>query len=773
MRNSSDTSLDAFLTKLLADPWHQARISHVEEIPDKEAEYAPLKRPLPEVLQNWMQRFRIRLYQHQAEALQAFREGKDVILTTPTSSGKTLSFNLPVVEALISDPKGTALYLYPAKALSFDQLKTLQSMEKETGVPLRPAVYDGDTPHSLRPGIRKNSRIVLTNPYELHMILPWHAKWASFYSNLKAVIVDEAHSYRGVFGSHMAMVFRRFQRICHFYGSSPQWILSSATLANPEEFSNKLTGKKCQWISKDSSPSRKKTFVLYNPFYDGVGLMSTHDTAKDLMVSLMEHDLQSICFTTSRKMAEWMGMSLKEESERNKKIKREQIASYRSGYRPEDRRSIEQGLKDRSLLGVVSTNALELGIDVGSLDSVLISGYPGTQISTWQQAGRAGRGKKEALVFLIAFQNPLDQYLMDHPRIFFDKNHEHAIVDLSNPYIVSGHLLCASAELPLKESCDKELFGLETWTVMEEMEKMHLVRHTPSGWVYTGTGRATDVVSLNSIGSENYRIISEGKTLERLERAQAYREAHQGAIFLHMNQSYVISGMDHENKVISAHPESTDYYTESLKEVTIEITKIHQTREIHQIPVFFGDVLSSEMYYAYQMKRYDKILERMPLQLPEIRFDTQALWFTINPEVRDSVVKLLGEEAFIGGLHGLEHAMIGIFPFYVLCDRWDLGGFSTPQFYPSMLPHIFIYDAYQGGIGLAEKAYELFSDILLASYDLIRKCKCEKETGCPACIQSPKCGNANQILHKSGALALLEKLLSLRWEKEDASCIEN
>ncbi len=752
--------------KLLADPWHQPRISHVEVMPEKEAEYVPLRRPLPDALQTWLERFRIRLYVHQVEALEAFREGKDIILTTPTSSGKTLSFNLPVLEALSKDPQGTALYLYPAKALSFDQLGTLKSMEKETGISIRPAVYDGDTPQSQRPGIRKKSRIVLTNPYELHMILPWHSKWSSFYAHLKAVIVDEAHTYRGVFGSHMAMVFRRFQRICKFYGSNPQWIMSSATLANPGEFSKKLIQKDCHWISKDTSPQRKKTFLLYNPFYDGIGLTTTHDSAKELMLGLMEHDLQSICFTTSRKMAEWMGMSLKELAERKTKVKASQIASYRSGYLPEDRRLIEQGLKEKRLLGVVSTNALELGIDIGSLDCVLMSGYPGTQISTWQQAGRAGRGKKDAMVCLIAFQNPLDQFLMDHPSSFFEKNHEHAIVDLSNPYIVSGHLLCASAEIPLNDSSDKDAFGHETWNILEEMEKIHLIRKTPSGWVYMGTGRATDAVSLNQIGSNTYRVLCGGKTLEQLQQGQAYREAHTGAVFLHMNQSYVVDRMDHEKKVIYAEPAQVDYYTEALKEVQLEVMGTLSSKICHGIPVFFGEVFSNESFYAYQQKRYDKVLSKMPLNLPDLRFETQAVWFEISLKIKEDVVKLVGEEGFIGGLHGIEHAMIGIFPFYVLCDRWDVGGFSTPQFYPSMKPHIFIYDGYQGGIGLAEKAYELFFDILLASYDVIRKCKCENESGCPACIQSPKCGNANQMLHKSGALIILEKLLCPKKEKE-------
>lgn len=760
--------IDLLVRELRGDSFHKLRISRIEEIPEREAEYATIKRPLPEAIHSWLLRQRVRLYCHQHQTLEAYREGKDIILTTPTSSGKTLSFNLPVMEALIQNPQATALYIYPAKALSNDQLKTLKSMEQEMGLSLRPALYDGDTPQSLRPGIRKNSRMVLTNPYELHMILPWHTKWSSFYSHLKAIVVDEAHCYRGVFGSHMAMVFRRLQRICRFYGSNPQWVLSSATLANPQEFSQKLLGKSCEWISDDTSPSKKKTFLLYNPFYDGVGLQSTYDTSRELMLELMKKHLQTICFTSSRKMAEWMGMSLKEEGERKYNIPSHRIASYRSGYMAEDRRSIEQGLKNGELLGVVSTNALELGIDVGSLDSVIICGYPGTQISTWQQAGRAGRGRKEALVALIAFQNPLDQYLMEHPEMFFKKNHEHAIVDLHNPYIASGHLLCASAELPLKEEEDKDAFDPQAWNILEEMEKLHLIRKTPAGWVYVGTGRATDAVRLNQIGSESYQLFAQGRVLETLERAQAYREAHPGAVFLHRNESYVVESMDHGKKFIQANPAEVDYYTEVLKEVQLEITDTQKSKQVHHIPVFFGDVHSQENFYAYQMKRFDKILGRIPLQLPEITFDTQALWFEIKPEIKQAVVQVLGEEAFVGGLHGLEHAMIGIMPFYVLCDRWDIGGFSTPSYLPSMNAHIFIYDGYEGGIGLSEKAYELFSDILLASYDVIRKCKCEKETGCPACIQSPKCGNANQMLHKSGALMILEKLLDPAKEKECA-----
>ncbi len=389
--------------------------------------------------------------------------GKSVIITTPTASGKTLAFNLPVFECLEKDPDTRALYLYPTKALSNDQLETLEQMAQFTGIPARPAIYDGDTPQSKRPAIRENSRIIISNPHELHQVLSWHAKWRPFFTNLKFIVIDEAHRYRGVFGSHIALLLRRLMRLCHFYGSEPQFILSTATLANPLEFAEKLTGVKFELVDEDGSPHGMKHFVLYNPFFDGIGERSTYQETKDLLVSCVKDQLQTLCFTGSRKMAELVTLWAREDARRSSARLAESISAYRAGYLPEERRVIEHQLKEGSMKGVVSTNALELGIDIGSLDAVIIAGYPGTMMSTRQQAGRAGRKGGESLAVLVAMANPLDQYFMHHPHHFFSRSHEHAIIDTENPYIVSGHLLCAAAELPLRDDTDRKYFG-ESYT---------------------------------------------------------------------------------------------------------------------------------------------------------------------------------------------------------------------------------------------------------------------------------------------------------------------
>ena len=502
--------------------------------------------PLPATLDSYLRQRGIRLYTHQCDAIDRIRAGKNVIITTPTASGKTLAFNIPVFERLETDPAARALYLYPTKALSNDQLGTVEEMAQFTGISAKPAIYDGDTPQSKRAAIRENSRIIISNPHELHQVLSWHAKWRLLFSGLEFVVIDEAHRYRGVFGSHIALLIRRLVRLCRHYGSDPQFILSTATLANPVEFAARLTGQSCDLVGEDGSPRGRNHFVLYNPFYDGIGERSTHQETKDLLVSCVKENLQTLCFTGSRKMAELVTIWAREDARRTSARLAESISAYRAGYLPEERRAIERQLKDGALKGVVSTNALELGIDIGSLDAVIISGYPGTMMSARQQAGRAGRKGGESLAFLVAQANPLDQYFMNHPHQFFSRSHEHAIVDTENPYIVSGHLLCAAAEMPLREDPDREFFGESFSFLLQELESSDLVRRTSRGWVYSGRGRAADAVKLGGIPGETFRIICHGRLLETMDRGQAYREAHKGAIMLHQGETYVVNEMDLE-----------------------------------------------------------------------------------------------------------------------------------------------------------------------------------------------------------------------------------
>jgi DEAD/DEAH box helicase domain-containing protein len=757
----------ADVIRLLAtSPMYLNRMVYTETTGPVSPQYGTLDIPLNDTLESYLMQHRIRLYSHQCDAANRIRTGKNVIISTPTASGKTLAFNLPVFERLESDTGARALYLYPTKALSHDQLATLEQMSQFTGISARPAIYDGDTSQSKRAAVRENSRIIISNPHELHQVLSWHAKWRPFFSHLKFIVIDEAHRYRGVFGSHIALLLRRLVRLCHFYGSAPQFILSTATLANPLEFAGKLTGLPFELVNEDGSPHGRKHFVLYNPFYDGIGERSTYQETKDLLVSCVKDNLQTLCFTGSRKMAELVTLWAREDVRRSSSRLAETISAYRAGYLPEERRIIEHQLKEGTMKGVVSTNALELGIDVGSLDAVIIAGYPGTMMSTRQQAGRAGRKGDDSLAILVAFANPLDQYFMHHPHHFFGRSHEHAIIDTGNPYIVSGHLLCAAAELPLCETQDQEFFGETFPQILSELASCDLIRKTSRGWVYSGRGRAADAVRLNGIPGSTFRIMCDGRLLETMDRAQAYREAHKGAIMLHQGETYVVREMDLETHTVRVIETDVDYYTQPLKQVDLSVIEVLETRVIQGARCTFGEVEVTEQYTSYKIKRKDTIIGLEPLDLPPITFRTKAFWFVLSP---DTELRIAGSNLDLaGGLHGAEHAIIALMPLHVMCDRWDIGGLSSPGFGESCEPVVFVYDGYEGGIGLAEKAFEILPDVFLSAHELVRDCVCEE--GCPSCIYSPKCGNDNHPLDKEAAILILGDLCAPQ-EKSECSGI--
>jgi DEAD/DEAH box helicase domain-containing protein len=744
------------------NPLYRNRTVHTETTGPVPPRYGTLELPLGDTLKSYISQHRIRLYSHQCDAINRIRSGKNVIITTPTASGKTLAFNLPVFEGLEGNSEARALYLYPTKALSNDQLATLEQMAQFTGISARPAIYDGDTPQSRRAAVRENSRIVISNPHELHQALAWHAKWRPFFSHLTFIVIDEAHRYRGVFGSHIALLLRRLVRLCHFYGSAPQFILSTATLANPLEFAGKLAGLPFELVDEDGSSHGRKHFVLYNPFYDGIGERSTYQETKDLLVSCVKKDLQTLCFTGSRKMAELVTLWAREDARRSSEHLAESISAYRAGYLPEERRIIERQLKEGTMKGVVSTNALELGIDVGSLDAVIIAGYPGTMMSTRQQAGRAGRKGDDSLAILVAFANPLDQYFMHHPQHFFNRSHEHAVIDTGNPYIVSGHLLCAAAELPLRETLDREYFGETFPELLSELASSDLIRKTSRGWVYSGRGRAAEAVRLDGIPGSTFRILCHGRLLETMDRAQAYREAHKGAIMLHQGETYVVNEMDLVNHTIRVTETDVDYYTQPLKEVDLSIIEILKTRMINGVRCAFGDVEVTEQYTGYKIKRKDTIIGVEPLDLPMITFRTKAFWFISAPDTEQRLARSNLDLA--GGLHGTEHAIIALMPLHVMCDRWDIGGLSSPAFGENCEPTVFVYDGYEGGIGLAEKAYELLPALFLSAHELVRDCGCDE--GCPSCIYSPKCGNDNQPLDKDATVLILRDLCTYTEKSE-------
>ncbi|HID94241.1 MAG TPA: DEAD/DEAH box helicase [bacterium (Candidatus Stahlbacteria)] len=735
-----------FITRIKQQKWYKGQITHIENIPARKPTYGKLEKPLPPVIQNYLDKKGIRLYSHQATAINKIREGKNVILATATASGKTLAFNVPVLEALLSDKDATALYLYPTKALSNDQLKVLMELETDLGIPISPNVYDGDTPQHLRQKIRDISRIIISNPYGIHQYLPWHYKWSRFFKKLKFIIIDEAHAYRGVFGSNVAMLIRRILRICEYYGAKPQFFLSSATIANPEEHSKNLTGKDFEVVSNDGSISGEKFFIFWNPPFIGQDIRrSTHQETKDLFVFHVKNELQTLCFTISRQMAELTAKWAREE------LKSDRVASYRAGYLPEERREIERKLRERELLGVASTNALELGIDIGSLDAIIISGYPGTIISTWQQAGRAGRGAKTTLVTMVAFEDPLNQYFMRHPDEFFGKSHEYAIVDLRNPYILTGHLVCAAAELPVNEA-DKKYFGTLN-DEFDELKKKGLIRKTPKGWVWAGTARPVDVVKLNNISDKIVTVVCNDEVLETMDLPKAYDEAHKGAVLLHQGETYIVEELDFENLIARVKQKDVGYYTEPRKTTDIRIIKTYEERQAGT-EIGVGEVDVTEHYHSYVIKTYDKVIARKPLDLPPLNFKTTGIWFTIPEKIHHAIVRQ-GLD-FAGGIHATEHAMIAMIPIYAMCDRRDVGGVSTPMHPDTGGPTIFIYDGFEHGIGISEKVYELFEKIVEVTLKLIKDCGCKG--GCPSCIYSPKCGNENRPLDKQAALYILDKI---------------
>lgn len=755
--------IEDFIDSLKRLESYKGQIEHVEVIPAKAASYGELEKPLPKNIEDYLDQKKIRLYSHQATAINKIRQGKNVIISTPTASGKTLAFNIPVFEALNGDNKATALYIYPTKALTNDQLQVLRGMEREAGVRAVPNVYDGDTPAHQRSSIRENSRIILSNPYGLHQYLPWHYKWSNFLENLRFIIIDEAHVYRGVFGSNMALLVRRLLRICEHYGSDPRFILSSATIANPKEHSEKLTGREFEVVSNDGAARGKKFFLFWNPPFidiDRTIRRSTHQETRDLYVYNISRGFQTLCFTVSRQMTELIARWTREELREKFPKFADAVAAYRSGYLPEERRKIENKLRTKELIGVISTNALELGIDIGSMDSVIISGYPGTVISTWQQAGRSGRATADSLATLVAFQNPLDQYFMKYPEDFFGRPHEQAIIDLDNQYINLGHIMCASAELPITPKDEKYFSVLNS--SLAALKSQALIQETPRGSVYSALARPVDIVKLNNISDRIVKVVCNGEVLETLDLTKAYDEAFEGAVLLHQGSTYIVYELDLEAQIAKVRREEVNYYTEPVKTVDIAVKKTYEEKE-DGVTFGLGEVEVTELYHQYILKTYDEVIGRQPLDLPPLSFLTVGMWFIIPDEIESEIE---GQDLDLeGGLHAIEHAMIAMAPLYAMCDRWDIGGVSTPMHPNTGHPTIFIYDGFEDGIGISETLYSLVEQLFTATLRLIKNCECSE--GCPSCIYSPKCGNENKPLDKKAAIIILEMLMRIMGKDSD------
>jgi DEAD/DEAH box helicase domain-containing protein len=720
------------------------------------------------------------LYSHQADAVYAATE-RATIVTTGTASGKSMCFNLPTLHILCQQARARALYLYPTKALAQDQARALATFGLSKRV--RPAIYDGDTPREARADIRKTANIVLTNPDMLHVgILPNHGAWQDLFANLAVVVIDEAHVYRGVFGSHVANVLRRLRRIAAAYGTEPLFLLTSATIANPVELAQRLTGlDDIALIDDDGSPAPSRRIAMWNPPLTDEALgarRSALGEAAELLARLVRDGARTICFIKSRKAVELLSRLVKDDLAGSHPELAELVVPYRAGYTSQQRRELEARLTRGELRAVITTDALELGIDIGTLDAAVVVTFPGTVASLRQMWGRAGRSTIErrgrGLAVYIAGEDALDQFFCRHPDEFLQRPVEAAILDHESPLIYRQHLLCSAHEGPLSHD-DAEFLG-PRWEAHAEMllsagdlrrrprdtsaNAEHINKNESGTYVPRrhGSYPAGDV-SLRSASPEQFAIVdvSSGELLGSTEGARAYSTVHDGAVYLHLGRPYEVRELDIERRRALVAPFSGDWYTQPKRATDTDIVRLLDRRQALGVTLSFGDVSVTDTVLAYQRKRTSdhSFRELVPLDLPPTSFATQALWFELDAHALEEQIPL---EVLLGALHATEHAQIAVLPLIAMCDRWDIGGLSTNYHPQTGTATIFIYDSHPGGIGITRTAFQRFDELCRDAHALISECPCSD--GCPSCVQSPKCGNLNEPLSKAGARVLLELMLA-------------
>jgi DEAD/DEAH box helicase domain-containing protein len=727
------------------------------------------------------------LYSHQVEALEAASAG-DLIVTSGTASGKSLSFNLPVLNEIAADERRRALYLYPTKALAQDQARKLGELRLAG---LRHAIYDGDTPREDRPQVRRRSNLVLTNPDMLNIgILPHHKQWGDFLANLGWVVVDEAHTYRGVFGSHVANVLRRLRRVARLYGAEPRFAFASATIANPADLAERLIGRPVRLVDSDGAPRAGRRIAIWNPpVIDETSMTrrSVLSETADLLAGLVAEGVRTICFLRSRRGVELILRFTKMRLESvGAAHLASRIAPYRAGYTPQQRRDIEARLAQGELLAVVSTDALELGIDIGELDAAICATFPGTVASLRQMWGRAGR-RTEGLALYIAGDDALDQFFCRHPQEFLERPVEAAILDHENERIQLAHTLAAAYELPLggvgsqPGAADDEILGPRWRERAETLVSAGRLRRGRDGrFLPRGPGFPAGEISLRSASLDSVAVVdhTSGELLGAVEAERAFTTVHPGAVYLHLGRSYEVRELDLETRRAVVEPFDGDWYTQPRKETAVYIERIVVTRRFGAAPgskrrdepasvssaygaleLSFGEVSVTEQVMAYQRKRLDdhSVIDLVALELPETNFPTQALWYVLPDELAGPAV--LPPEVQLGALHATEHSQIAVLPLLAMCDRWDIGGLSTNVHFQTGQPTIFIYDGHPGGVGIARRGFDLFDRLVGDAARLVEECPCAD--GCPSCVQSPKCGNLNEPLHKAGALELMDGAINL------------
>ena len=752
------------------------RLVHVHEVPARLEQVAQWPDWVaPAVYSAFSTSGITQLWSHQREAADLAHDGTHVVISTGTASGKSLGYLLPVLSALVDGataPSGrgaTALYLSPTKALAADQMARLTAL----AIPnLRAATYDGDTPPDERRWIRDHSQYVMTNPDLMHYsLLPGHERWAPFLRSLRYVVIDECHVYRGVFGSHLAVLMRRLRRVAARYGASPTFILASATVADPEAQAGALIGMPVLPVTLDGSPRESMTFGLWEPGLIRGGSRDDVDVDKpgaphrrsavaetaDLLADLVLDGVQTVAFARSRAGVEAVAASARRSLREVDPALEAAVAAYRGGYLPEERRELEQRLRSGELRGLAATNALELGIDVSGLDAVLLAGWPGTRASLWQQAGRAGRTGSRSLAILVAGDDPLDTYLVHHPEALFDRPVEAAVLDPQNPYILAPHLAAAAAELPLTEA-DAQLFGPTMIDLVDALVGRQMLRRRPGGWFWTRPERATDHVSLRGTG-ETVRIVerSTGRVLGTVDGPAAHSSVHTGAVYVHQGQTYVVANLDVKDAHAAVVAGDPGWSTHARSVSGFDIGRIEKSQTWGPVDLCFGSVeVRSQVTSFLRIRPGGEVLGEHPLDLPERSLHTKAVWWTMTDEMLGAAG--IAEPDIPGAAHAAEHAAIGMLPLVATSDRWDIGGVSTALHPDTGLPTILVYDGHPGGAGFAERGFRAAAIWLTATRDAILACECV--SGCPSCVQSPKCGNGNEPLDKAGAVALLTAVLA-------------
>lgn len=735
-------------------PW----ITAWEVIPERKGIYEDfpdfLNDRLKQVLKN---RGIEKLYSHQASAIKAVQNGDNIVVVTPTASGKTMCYNLPVLNTILQDSNSRALYLFPTKALSQDQVAELHELIEGLDIDIKTYTYDGDTPKTARKTIRSAGHIIVTNPDMLHTgILPHHTKWVKLFENLKYVVIDEVHHYRGVFGSHTANVIRRLKRICRFYGSEPRFICCSATIVNPKELAESLTEEKMVLIDNNGAPSGKKHFIFYNPpvVNRQLGIRrSVILETKDLALEFLKKGIQTIIFGRSRLVVEIILSYLKEKLD-NDIVPSNKIAGYRGGYLPKERRAIEKGLREGEILGVVSTNALELGIDIGKLDVCVMAGYPGSVSSTWQQAGRAGRRSGVSAALLVASSSPLDQYIINHPDYFFQQPPENGLINPDNLFILVNHIKCAAFELPFEAG---ETFGKENLSeILEFLEEERVIHHSGNKWYWMSEAFPAEEISLRSASSENFVIIditNGSRVIGEVDRFSAPMLIHEKAIYIHGGNQYQIEKLDYEERKAYAREVKVNYYTDANLAVDIKVIDEFKGQRLKNIEKHHGEVNVTAMATMFKKIKFHthENIGYGPIKLPAEEMHTSAYWINLTPEYAG----LFNSNEIESGMLGVCNVLTNAAPIYLMCDPQDIRGVFQVRSPFTKLPTIYIYESYPGGVGFSSKLFEIHDKLLTTAFEMIESCRCEQ--GCPSCV-----GPVNEVGSKAKehALKILKGVLN-------------